>query len=190
MTGDLKCGTCGMVTQHALLRSGAHRDYAEEYQRLALGGASSDRLTDVDRARKEYRLGLPRNPLLNHRYWVAEARTAWKDGTKAVVALCGEPMELDSDPDGPACSRSDPTALIEPSLIRADQEYEDPETGLWWMELDCVDCLRIANAGRLERQRKLLLTELLEVSALVDTMEAADVAALRDHIARLMAHLR
>lgn len=53
------------------------------------------------RIQRQYRQGFPRNPYLHHRYWVAEARAAWAADQKEVIGLCGEPMELDYDPDGP-----------------------------------------------------------------------------------------
>ncbi|MGW0158475.1 DUF6315 family protein [Mycobacterium sp. NPDC003323] len=182
MTGNLKCAACGTITRHALLRSDTARDYAEDYQRLALGGEPVDRLEDVDRARSEYRLGLPRNPYLQHRYWISEARTAWQDGSKIVTALCGERITLDCDPDSERC---DQTNLTAPTEVRDDQEYEDSTTGLWWVEMDCVDCLRVSNAGRLKYQRKLLTAELLQVTGSIDNLDAVQIAELREHLGRL-----
>lgn len=48
------------------------------------------------------------------------------------------------------------TELIAPGRIDWDTEFEDPKTGLWWVDMDCVDCLRVANAQRWSlRQEKL-----------------------------------
>lgn len=171
MTGDLKCDMCSTVTRHAILRSGTHRDSAEEFLRVALGENPSD-CTDAARLRSDYRQGLPRNPYLHHRYWVAEARKAWAAGEPEVIGLCGEPMELDYDPDGPGHDSRDPNELLEPSETRADQEYEDPATGLWWMEMDCVDCLRIANARRYDRLKR---QNVDRISAVLKVMTADDL---------------
>jgi hypothetical protein len=187
MTGDLKCDTCGRITRHALLRrSDEYRDSAEDYQRVALGGEPRSGLVDVDRARREYRLGLPRNPYLKHWRITAEAEAAWDSGEKTVVALCGETITVERDPRSTTLSSRGSTGeLVEPEEVR-DMEYEDSETGLWWTEMDCVDCLRVANERRLERLRKELLADLLEVSACVQGLGAADVIGLREHIDRLL----
>ncbi|OBF52537.1 hypothetical protein A5778_15575 [Mycolicibacterium monacense] len=186
MTGDLKCDACGRITRHALLRSGEFRDAAENYQRMALGGEPQSHLEDVGRARREYRLGLPRNPYLKHWWIKEEGQAAWDSGEKAVVALCGETITVERDPRSTTFSTRGSTGeLVEPEEVR-DMEYEDPETGLWWAETDCVDCLRVSNERRLKRLRKELLQDLLEVSACVNGLGAADVIALREHIDRLL----
>lgn len=185
LTGDLKCDVCGRITRHAVLRSDEYRDSAESYQRMALGGEPRNRLEDVDRARREYRLGLPRNPYLNHWRITAQAQAAWDSGEKTVVALCGETITVDRDPRSEPSSRGSTGELVEPEEVR-DMEYEDPETGLWWVEMDCVNCLRVSNERRLERLRKELLADLLEVSACVDGLGAAAVIGLREHIDRLL----
>jgi hypothetical protein len=166
-TGELKCEQCGRVTVHALLHredAGSFRDHAELMQSIALG-CTSNRMTEhvASEAKRKYRQAdLPRNPYLHHRYWVNEARTAWRAGQREVTALCGEPMALVRDPDA---NRSDTPSdeLITPEEVR-DQEYEDPETGLWWLEMDCVDCLRVSNAERLSKRQRLLALRLSEIS--------------------------
>ncbi len=158
MTGDLKCDACGRTTRHALLRSGEHRDAAEDYQRVALGGKPTDRYEDVERARREFRLGLPRNPYLTHRRYTADAQKAWDDGTKMVIALCGEPIEVKVDPRQ-ATKYDKPEHRLNGYLVAeqlSDTEYEDPKTGLWWLDMDCVDCARLSNEAHYARRRKLL----------------------------------
>src|SRR5690606_19622943 len=124
---DLKCSACGTVRTHALLEQ--NRDYEEMMQRVALGGATpKDWSWDAERLRREYRGGnLPRNPYLNHLYWVDDAREAWQTGRRTVEALCGDTMKLHSNPDEvPSTPISD--GYIAPETVR-DQEYEDPDTG-------------------------------------------------------------
>ena len=86
----------------------------------------------------------PRNPYLHHRRWRSETREAWQAGRREVAALCGAPTPLERDPDT-TWSEPPDDELIAPGEVR-DQDYEDPETGLWWVEMDCVDCLRVSNA--------------------------------------------
>jgi hypothetical protein len=181
--GDLKCDSCGDTTTHALLLvDGVREDADAARQRVALGGENLGGW-DAERARREYRRGnLPRNPYLHHRYWVNEARAAWAAGKREVVGLCGEPMEMHYDPDGPECDRRDPDELLEPAEVRSDQEYEDPETGRWWLDMDCVDCLRIANAIRLDRARQQLMRELMELATRAQELTAGQVMSLREQL--------
>lgn len=185
MTGDLKCGHCGRITRHALLREDdGHRDAAEEFQRVALGGEPTDRYTDAARMRRQYRDGLPRNPYLHHLFWGPEARETWAAGLTTVATLCGGTMELDCDPDSDSSSQM--IDYAEPREIR-NQEYEDPDKGLWWVEMDCVDCLRLANLWQLKQQRRELLSELLELTAAVERMDPQQVAGIREYVGRLLA---
>ncbi|BBZ60144.1 zinc finger domain-containing protein [Mycolicibacterium monacense] len=182
MTGELGCQSCGRVTRHALLRTGPRRDTAEEWQRIALGDEPTDD-TDAESLRRRYRQGeLPRNPYLNHGYWSGAARKAWAAGEATVPTLCGGTMRLDRDP---ATDYPPPDDFLPPPQFRT-QEYEDPETGLWWVDMDCVDCTRVANTYRLEQERKQLLVDLLEVSNAVTRLDASEVAGLRDHLAEIM----
>jgi hypothetical protein len=164
-TGELKCDRCGRVTVHALLHrdDDSFRDHAELMQSIALG-STSNRVTKQEAAeiKRKYREGLPRNPYLRHSYWTSEARKAWQNGQREVVALCGETMALHRDPDA---HRSDTPAheLQAPAEFR-DQEYEDPETALWWVEMDCVDCFRVGNVWALAERQKLLALRLGEIS--------------------------
>lgn len=187
MTGDLKCDACGCTTRHALLRSGEHRDAAEDYQRMALGGQPTDRLEDVDRARREYRRGLPRNPRLHHWYWVREAQAAWDGGERTVAALCGDTMTLHRDPRTTRGGKNVPmTHLVEPGEVR-DMDYEDPETGMWWVDMDCVNCLRIANESRRKWRREHLQYLLGWFSLHPNKLSDEDGGDLLDQLERLAA---
>jgi hypothetical protein len=140
---------------------------------------------DLERLRELYRQQLPRNPHLHHWCTVTEAQNAWDAGQRSVTALCGETMKLERNPS--TCRSSDVpmTELVEPPEMR-DMEYEDEATGLSWVDIDCVNCLRVTNGRRLARIRKELLGQLLEVSARVDTLGAVEVTELREHVGRLM----
>ncbi|SCX24759.1 hypothetical protein [Mycolicibacterium fluoranthenivorans] len=162
-TGDLKCAECCRVTTHALLHPEGDWavDHAEMMQCVATGNSHS-RFNDrqLSEIRAKYRQGLPRNPELHHFWWTSEAKEAWDAGRRTVTGLCGETMKISRDPGGPsASSRADKRddSQIAPKRFR-DQEYEDPETGLWWAEVDCVDCLRVWHLELL-RQRRVLLAE-------------------------------
>jgi hypothetical protein len=58
--------------------------------------------------------------------------------------------------------------------------------GLWWVDMQCVNCLAVTNARLVQQQRRELLTHLLEVTMLVNTLEPAEVAELHKHPDRLL----
>lgn len=154
-TQGLKCDVCGERTRHALLASDADaqwRDSAERQQRIALGGTDSTfSWTDeyLARMRAEYFAKFPRNPQLSHRYWIKDADDRREQGETHMKALCGAEMEIPSSSSSNKSKRSK-YALIEPDRIDWDTEFEDPETGMWWVDMECVDCLRLANEHRRE----------------------------------------
>lgn len=160
-TGTLKCAHCGRRTRHAVLREPdpRFRDYDERVQEYTLGGEWHDQYApDRDRLRAEYFAQFPRNPYLTHRRYTAEAQKAWDDGTKWVTALCGAQIEVKVDPRQ-AAKYSKPEHRINGYLVAeqlSDIEYEDPETGLSWIDMDCVDCWRVSNRKHWEAQRKRL----------------------------------
>lgn len=199
-TGDLKCPECGRVTTHAIIHAekDALRDHAEMMQRVATGNNHGNlNAAQLDAVADKFRQGTPRNPYLRH-YWYREvAQEAWDAGRRTVKGLCGEPMPLDRDPRQfhEKCSgeqRWDDDQQFKPMTVR-DMEYEDPETGLWWTESDCVDCLRVWHLRLLSQQRKklgelitLFLADLLAdnggypkkfdlrtVNGLIDALESA-----------------
>jgi hypothetical protein len=180
MIGELKCANCGAITRHALLRSADDfRDYAEQYSRVALGGQTGpDDFTDVERARREYRIGLPRNPYLHHMFWVKDAEKAQDAGQSHVATLCGGRMLL---PAGYRYTGSAAGEYFKPQDLR-DQEYEDPDTGHWWVEMDCVDCLRVYNEDRLARRRAHLLRKLKQLALNLNSLDAAVVEALISNV--------
>jgi hypothetical protein len=164
-TQTLKCSACGEQTRHAVLRPGdaPYRDSDEERQRIALGDPDTGRyghLTDLARIRREYReMPFPRNPYLMHRRFTDDAQRAWDDGTKMVTALCGEQLKIERDPRetqkySTATRRNEDGYLI--AEVVSDIEITDHETGLSWIDMDCVDCCRVSNRIHLDRQRQRL----------------------------------
>ncbi|MEW5810874.1 MAG: hypothetical protein AB1925_15630 [Actinomycetota bacterium] len=151
--GELKCSHCAAVTPHALLLPEQNRHWDEREQQLALGAqprTEMERMLDLERLRGAYRRAFPRNPNLVHRRWDTDAIRAWDDGTRRVIALCGEPIEVKSDPRQAAKYRTTENELDGYLIARefGDTEYEDPKTGLWWLDMDCVDCVRASNEHR------------------------------------------
>lgn len=163
-TQTLKCSECNSPTRHAVLHEpdARWRDYDEKRQRCALGDDDPQRSDGwVQQLRREYRqMPFPRNPYLRHRRWNADAEKAWDDGTKQVIALRGEPMEIRVDPrQADKYRKEERTGYVVPEAL-SDTEYEDPETGLWWLDMECVDCCRVSNGHR-RVQRRLYLEKLL-----------------------------
>ncbi|KKF01941.1 hypothetical protein [Mycolicibacterium obuense] len=158
-TGTLRCDPCGAPTRHALINQPDSfiRDLAEQYQRYALGGDwGGDYAPDRERVREEYFAQFPRNPYVHHWYSVDEAQAAWEAGERTVIALCGDTMTLKREPNTCRGGRgAELYELVEPNEVH-DVEYEDSETGLWWDDLDCVNCLRVTNERRRNRRRRLL----------------------------------
>jgi hypothetical protein len=158
-TGDLKCDNCGAITRHALLREDdGHQDYAETYQRMALGGKADTSWTDVERIRREYRQGLlPRNPYVRHKWWKSAETKAIEAGLAYFPAMCGEPVKT---PDKPSPSQTVAKAIVPTQVTdpdRAEHENLDVDTGLWWTQDGwCVNCLRVRNDWLLAERRKLM----------------------------------
>lgn len=159
--GDLKCEACGRVTTHAIIQpeKDVFRDHAEMMQRVATGNNHGHfNATQLDEVAEKFRRGTPRNPYLRH-YWYRErAEEAWDAGRRTVKGLCGEPMTLDRDPrqfheNSSGDQRWDDDQQFKPMTVR-EVEYEDSETGLWWTESDCVDCLRVWHLQLLAQRRK------------------------------------
>lgn len=159
-TQTLKCEACGDRTRHALLNpsDARWRDWDEDRQRIALGDDDTSKYPmgeeNIERLRREYRELFPRNPYLRHRRFTEDAKKAWAEGHKQVTALCGEQITIHVDPNLPSTKKAeDPGRIVADQL--SDTEYEDPETGLWWLDMACVDCCRVSNnlhwAARRER---------------------------------------
>lgn len=185
-TATLKCRECGRGTCHALLLAVGVADWEEQAQQFILGGEPQWHWTEEyrDRLRADYFAQFPRNPNLRHRYWVAEAREAWAAQTYRVTALCGEPMELHVDPDACRSTPSDGKQL-EPDEIDWDTEFEDTDTGMWWVDMECVDCLAVANRNRLEDMRERVRRRLAAAVLAVGRLNAATLETLEEHLAKI-----
>jgi hypothetical protein len=179
--GDLKCSACDRVTAHALLKDEdyGHRDYEEQMQQVALGAEIPKGWNwDADRLRRTYREGhLPRNPYLHHRWWTADRTKARAAGESQVTSLCGEVVVLpESDSEIPPSDD-----LAAPGEVR-DMDYEDTDSRLWWVDMDCVDCLRVSNVKKLARIRNELMRELLHLAARTDDLDASEVTQIPERI--------
>lgn len=171
-TRTLKCDECGNGTRHAIIEDdgGVGRDRLEELQRLALGGENALGQTAgyVQELRRTYREMFPRNPHLQHRWWIADAKDAAAAGRTTVLALCGESVELSNDYT-PSRTGNQSNELVAPERLADNPiELEDRETGLWWVDQSCVDCLRVANTRRLDNKRAALKLRLIEEMQKVD----------------------
>jgi hypothetical protein len=186
--GDLKCSACDRVTVHALLMSEDYDDpdYEEQMQRVALGAETPKGWHwDEDRLRRTYREGnFPRNPYLRHRWRIVDETRSRESGATTVPTLCGNVVDL---PPERECSHAEsPTDLIAPGELRDIQtEYEDPATGLWWIDMDCVDCCRVSNASRLASRRQRLEQLLAWFAYRPESIEDHDVDGLADTLDRL-----
>lgn len=181
-TESLKCDVCEERTRHALLHrtDGRFQDWDERQQLIALGDDDDSKYPSSDeyiaRLRREYRELFPRNPFLRHRWWTKEAKEAWANGTKTVIALCGEPMTVDYDPNEPSEEKETAGKIVAKQV--SDTEYEDPETGLWWIDMSCVDCCRVSNKHHWAGQRRYLEELLAWFAARPETIDDDQVAPL------------
>lgn len=157
VTGTLKCTQCGQRTRHALIRALDSRfdDYDETLQRYALGGEyPTEYAPDLERLRADYQKQFPRNPKLHHRFWVKDADELRAAGETHMPALCGDIGEIPREWNSrPGSDTDDQLPPDEPDWLT---EFEDPETGMWWVDMTCVNCLRVANTRRLARRRTYL----------------------------------
>ncbi|MDN4520716.1 hypothetical protein QYF68_23285 [Mycolicibacterium austroafricanum] len=155
-TGDLKCSECGRITRHAIIHpdKDSFRDHAERLTRIALGTTKDPVSRDESlrgRVQAAYRQGREPNPRLMHRWLAGDSEAAREAGRDYVITFCGEKHQI---PNSVVPLSTDKPAMPDP--VRWDQEYEDPATGLWWVQMDCVDCLRVSNERRMARRRKVL----------------------------------
>ncbi|WP_205874432.1 zinc finger domain-containing protein [Mycobacterium camsae] len=183
-TGTLKCVACGCRTRHALLRDpgSAHVDYAEAYQRYALGGQWPDRpeyAPDRERLRERYFRQFPRNPNLRHLWWVQDGDKARAAGIREVPTLCGGVHTLRGE--STAARQVIKPQYLAPEPVHTDQ-YTDHATGESWRDGDCVDCLRVYNDGLLQRTRDDLARLIRWYFVRSDRLDAAEVEELRSFL--------
>lgn len=182
-TGDLKCEQCGKITRHAMLFShdNPERNHAERVHKMAMGWQfnASDGLHQ--QVREQYRQGLPRNPYLRHGWWLSDEDKARAAGATRFLAMCMTEIPLppltwqQRNKYGNTTTRAD--EFVEPHSCH-DVDREDPETGLWWYDLDCTDCLCRSNEIALKHQRQALATRMLELVDKIDSLDAPTVAEI------------
>ncbi|OBF86953.1 hypothetical protein A5791_19855 [Mycobacterium sp. 852002-51163_SCH5372311] len=183
MVGRLKCSHCQAITDHALLKDPEcrHRDDDEREQLLALGDpprGASERGRDLERLRREYREAAPRNPNLEHVWWISDANRAIAENAPTLTVLCGETIPTPQSRPESWHHLNNDADRGKPRPVRLD-EYEDHETGMSWRDGDCVDCLRVYNTTRLALQRGHLYDWLNYLAHnLLDSLDAVTVDEL------------
>lgn len=176
-TGDLKCSQCGRMTTHALLfpEGDSFRDHAETLRKAATGWSYKQlTATDLARIRQAWRQGRPENPYLNHHWFVSDADKAREAGQTHFEAICKARIPV---PKRTSKNTTPAGMYVEPAEFH-DVDREDPETGLYWYDGDCVDCLNRWNAMQRERQRKALRLKLMEIATTVGSLDDLTVEAL------------
>lgn len=180
-TGELKCPECNRVTVHAIILpdNDSYRDHAETLRKIATGWTRSH-LTerDYDRIRTAWRRGTPQNPYKRHLWWKSELKKARKAGQETFQAICMVEIPVPTMQSKNKGSKSYAhDELVAPNRFH-EVDYEDPETGLWWYEVDCTDCLYRANAIALNDQRDTLKKKINDIVAKIDHLDARTVAEL------------
>lgn len=193
-TESLKCDECGQRTRHAILHAdGRFRDWDEVRQRIALGDPDTSQYPmgeeNIKQLRREYRQLFPRNPNLRHRFRIADAQKVWDEGGRDVIALCGEPDTIETDPKTWGTSKADKNRERNGGYLVAEQlsdiEYTDLETGLEWIDMDCVDCCRVANRVRMDAKRDRLKWFFTYFALKMESIPDLDVGELEEHLDKL-----
>lgn len=176
-TGTLKCSNCRRSTRHALLAKDHLSDLTERYQTYVLGGESpyTWQLDEENRQqlREKYFAQFPRNPNLHHWFDTALANEARERGDTHMPALCGCTATVPQSWSG----KSGNNDAVSPGRIDWDTEFED-DKGMWWLDMDCVDCLRVANENRRGRRRTLLESWLAWFAAHPEAIPEEESSAL------------
>lgn len=180
-TGTLKCETCGQRTRHALLKDPTRIDHDEKYQQYVLGSEWDGKYPpDLERLRQAYYRQFPRNPNLKHRFYIDAATQAWDRGVRTVTALCGAPDTIQTDPRTWGKSKKEKRQKdMYGGYVVAEQlsdiEYTDVDTGLEWIDIDCVDCCRVSNHLIAKRRRERLEWFLLRFATRPELVPDANV---------------
>lgn len=165
--GDLKCDVCERATTHAIITGDNHAEKIRE----AATGWQFKCLTPKDhqRIQERWRQSRPENPYIRHMWWISAEKKAREAGETHFQAICKATIPvLDQSPE--ALNSWSRDELAAPSRFH-DVDREDPATGLYWFDVDCVDCLSRSNAIALEYQRRELAEKL---KSLVDKIAALD----------------
>jgi len=180
--GDLKCEECQRITTHAiLLPDNNMRDHAENLRKAATGWVfKSLTAGGHQRLQEKWREGRPRNPYLRHLWYISDEKKARKAGDTHFLAICKERIEVPKKTEKERDASYGLDEFVKPSQFH-DVDREDPETGLWWYDLECPDCLYRANTIALEEQRKALQEKMQAVVDKISTLDAQTVEELLAH---------
>lgn len=188
-TLTLKCDACRSLTRHARLQVN-HDDLAAVKQEIALGGQIRPgwSASTQDRIKIEYRqMPFPRNPKLHHWHYVKEVEEALARGDTHMAAVCGDqtPTPRGNWRESDLKKTYDP---VRPDRTDWATEFEDHDTGMWWVDMDCVNCLRVINDQRLAVRRDYLNRILRWLAVNPDAIPDAHVAETIEHLDRLRTH--
>lgn len=180
--GDLKCEECGRITTHAIIlpADDTWRDHAESIREIATGWVNN-RLNEDDyrRIRQAWRQGTPQNPRKRHFWWGSDLDEARAAGQSHFRAICEVEIPVPQMESGEGTNTYAGDELVAPDQFH-DVDLEDSETGLWWYEVDCTDCLYHSNVAALNRQRKALQSKIEGLAGKIAYLDAATVAHLLD----------
>ncbi len=111
-----------------------------------------------------------------------KAEEARANGDTQMQAICGEPAKIPG-----AWSNEGRTMReeVEPDRIDWDTEFEDHDTGLWWVDMECGNCLHISNDRRRKWRRERLQYLLGWFSTHPDNVAKDDVDDLLELLERL-----
>lgn len=126
----------------------------------------------------------PRNPKLKHWYLPDSAKEAHERGDTHMTAMCGDTMEVPSNYKSRS-KRADTDGLVSPKRVDWDTEFEDPDTGMWWVDMDCPNCLRLVNEDRVESERERLEYLLAWFAKHPEKIADNDMWELSEHLERL-----
>lgn len=174
-TGDLKCAECGCVTRHALV---TNSDYDENLHRVATGwDIGFPKPEKVARVQRLWRVGVPQNPYLNHRWFTSTETAARQAGKTHFQALCMAQVPMPEVPSERRRTAHRDDGPVKPQAFH-DVDREDPDTGLWWFDNDCVDCLSRANAILSDRRRDALRARLQAIVDRISKLDSQTVLSL------------
>ncbi|MHC9292495.1 hypothetical protein ACRCUN_08490 [Mycobacterium sp. LTG2003] len=154
------------------------RDHAEKLREFATGrtrdGLSSEARKRIQERWRQHRT---ENPYLHHLWWISDEEKARAAGRTHFQAICKAMIRVPEQLPkvrGTICDEND---MVAPTWFH-DVDREDPDTGLYWFDVDCVDCLSRANAIALQWQREELAEKLQAIVEKVSTLDARTVISL------------
>lgn len=180
-TGDLKCGGCGEVTRHALIKGLSHD---ERTWAFAYGMPDDYGNVHTDEFMDRMRAGMQRNPRLSHIWYSSVEAKAIAAGAPMMRTLCGELVPTPASADD---TNHVPKASLDPIAYGESRHHREFDSSGWRI-MDCVNCLRVHNHGEAVRRRK-QLAELM-TAALGELLDPPRAGIYDDHSEALIAALR